>query len=555
MLPLAGLVAAAVCVIGAVAYWSLRAGGVHDDEDTFESGAHGEPRVRPAPANRTASANRAAPGNRAATASRPATAATGPHAAIDASAGTWTPKEPAAGRIPPTPPDGFRTERQGDAVAKSRPRIGLADRVGWRRRGDVDAEMWPEEGFGGVSDEQFWDDLASDKPLATTARTAQAEGAPLPSPASGPRSQPGKTGPSPAAGQTGQPGQTGQTGQRQPERRPAGRMEPQPYSDSSTQAFPAATSQSAQSNTQAFKITGTPPAHTTGPQPIRPGTQPQPVQQPLAPQHASQPIPVRAPTSPQPFPAAQPGPAGQPNRISTQSQPQQALPAPHPQPGAHALPAAQSMQPAPYTRPAQGRGRHSAGEDPLTSSAYSLRSNADVDGRSYQASRRARDMPRDQYEAAISQETQTFSAVDGDPSSHQSGTPPYGYELPPAAGRQAPDQYRQNGYSGTGGYPRPYTQPGQSAQGPQTPPYGENYGYDARSGRPAPTGRGGHERDRDYGRPAVKGGRPEQTRGDRPGYATDQRPGYPDGRPGYPAERPAYTYPGPHDSRGTDRRG
>ncbi|HEY6314218.1 MAG TPA: hypothetical protein VIY52_25945 [Streptosporangiaceae bacterium] len=45
-------------------------------------------------------------------------------------------------------------------------------RVGWRKGADVDEELWPVEGFGGVSDEQFWDDMASDKPLATTARTA-----------------------------------------------------------------------------------------------------------------------------------------------------------------------------------------------------------------------------------------------------------------------------------------------------------------------------------------------------------------------------------------------
>jgi len=32
--------------------------------------------------------------------------------------------------------------------------------------------MWPTEAFGGLSDDQFWDDLASDKPLTTTARTA-----------------------------------------------------------------------------------------------------------------------------------------------------------------------------------------------------------------------------------------------------------------------------------------------------------------------------------------------------------------------------------------------
>ncbi|HLK77276.1 MAG TPA: hypothetical protein VKU77_26955 [Streptosporangiaceae bacterium] len=60
-------------------------------------------------------------------------------------------------------------------------------RVGWRKGSDVDEEMWPAEGFGGVSDEQFWDDLAADKPLATTARAAAPEtAAPRRPPNSGP---------------------------------------------------------------------------------------------------------------------------------------------------------------------------------------------------------------------------------------------------------------------------------------------------------------------------------------------------------------------------------
>ena len=46
-------------------------------------------------------------------------------------------------------------------------------RVAWRKGTDVDEELWPAEAFGGVSDEQFWGDLAADRPLATTARTAQ----------------------------------------------------------------------------------------------------------------------------------------------------------------------------------------------------------------------------------------------------------------------------------------------------------------------------------------------------------------------------------------------
>jgi len=65
---------------------------------------------------------------------------------------------------------GRRARREpDDPAATSRSRR----RVGWRKGSDVDEELWPVEAFGGVSDEQFWDDLATDKPLATTARTAQ----------------------------------------------------------------------------------------------------------------------------------------------------------------------------------------------------------------------------------------------------------------------------------------------------------------------------------------------------------------------------------------------
>src|SRR3984885_2229415 len=63
------------------------------------------------------------------------------------------------------------TDDTDDAAKTTRSRR----RVGWRKGSEVDEELWPVEGFGGVSDEQFWDDLASDKPLATTARTAQPE--------------------------------------------------------------------------------------------------------------------------------------------------------------------------------------------------------------------------------------------------------------------------------------------------------------------------------------------------------------------------------------------
>src|SRR5690348_7748515 len=80
----------------------------------------------------------------------------------------------------PTPGDATATgPKLGTAArgaSETRPTARMAKprrRVGFRKGADLDEELWPAESFGGVSDEQFWDDLASDKPLATTARTAQ----------------------------------------------------------------------------------------------------------------------------------------------------------------------------------------------------------------------------------------------------------------------------------------------------------------------------------------------------------------------------------------------
>jgi hypothetical protein len=83
-----------------------------------------------------------------------------------------TPDEPEPGRRAAA-----RRSREADtddADQTSRSRL----RVAWRKGADVDEELWPTEAFGGVSDEQFWSDLAADKPLATTARTAQPDSPP-----------------------------------------------------------------------------------------------------------------------------------------------------------------------------------------------------------------------------------------------------------------------------------------------------------------------------------------------------------------------------------------
>ena len=82
-----------------------------------------------------------------------------------------TPDEPRPARRPAA--RRHHEEEPDDAATTAKSRR----RVAWRKGSDVDEELWPVEEFGGVSDEQFWDDLASDKPLATTARTAQPEGA------------------------------------------------------------------------------------------------------------------------------------------------------------------------------------------------------------------------------------------------------------------------------------------------------------------------------------------------------------------------------------------
>jgi hypothetical protein len=82
-----------------------------------------------------------------------------------------TPDEPGPGRR--TAARRGREAATDDADQASRSRL----RVTWRKGSDVDEELWPTEAFGGVSDEQFWNDLATDKPLATTARTAQPDSA------------------------------------------------------------------------------------------------------------------------------------------------------------------------------------------------------------------------------------------------------------------------------------------------------------------------------------------------------------------------------------------
>jgi hypothetical protein len=363
-------------------------------------------------------------------------------------------------------------------------------RVGFRKGAEIDEELWPTESFGGVSDEQFWDDMASDKPLATTARTA-AQAVPgsrrrLPdiAPVANGRDADDRgrhdagRGPGSYAPPAGRPG-------------PADRTASQPIQTSP---------QRIQTGPQS--IPASPAPMPTGPQPVQAGTQPVPV--------ATRPY----------------LPGTQPYQGSGQSYQPATQPAPVMGQGTRGGMQADS----------RGRARHAAGsdagagavagEDPLTSAAYALRPPGAVDGRSYSSPRRSRDrdLSREQYEAAVSQDTQSFSLADSQAASggYPSGVSPFRqYELPASGGSSGANgngrssEYRSDGvrsdtgrydgyrsdpprtdpywssgrpdplrsagtadaYGSTNGHPyaeRPYSDPAQPAS---TVPYGETYGY------------------------------------------------------------------------------
>ena len=94
-----------------------------------------------------------------------------------------------------------------------------------RGRHDDDDDDWPSTEWDKLSDEQYWAELSSDKPLATTARSAQSSApAPVPAPAKAPRA----TTPPPASGRTASRPQPGPDAEpeaparrRQPADRPA----------------------------------------------------------------------------------------------------------------------------------------------------------------------------------------------------------------------------------------------------------------------------------------------------------------------------------------------
>ena len=408
-------------------------------------------------------------------------------------------------------------EQDGTAKSKRRP--------GWLKRGDIDEELWPTETFGGVSDEQFWDDMASDKPLATTARTAQSD--------SGSRRRPPDA--VPLAGL----GDTQVMGDRRGRESGRGRGS-------------GSGSESGRLGVVGSQYQTGPQQAQTGPQPYRTG--PRPAQGQAGPEYQTGPQPYQTgpqpyQTGPQPYQSgARPAQAG-PAEHQTGPQPYQTGPQPY-QTGPHQT----QSGPQPAYASAGDRTetrRRSREEDPLTSAAFSLRTSGPVDGRSYQASRRSRDMSREQYEAAVSQDTQTFTLADSQAATggYPGGAPPYrqsdsvpGRSSLSSGGDRAGGSDRGDGYRSSA-----YPHSGSADTSVSTPPYGQNYGGDGYGGTPSPA--------EDARRSASQASRPgggEANRATRPVYQPD---GYQQG-----GTYPQRTYPqgngyrGPYDPRGGDRR-
>jgi hypothetical protein len=332
-------------------------------------------------------------------------------------AGRRTRHTPPTGLVaaPDVPAEEFEVPAAPEAgTARSR------RRVGWRKGEDVDRELWPAESFGGVSDEQFWDDLASDKPLATTARTAQPESGSRPRLPEVAATADGQAGADRARGDGRAPGR----GRRAAGETPGSYPPPLPGAADQTLIQPAQAA--------------------TGPTPV-----------------ATQPYPAATQPSPS---AAQP--------VHAAARPVHSA----------APPARAAAQPArAATQPARG-ARHQAGadDDPLTSPAYSLRRQGSVDGHSSlapgEAARHSNGRP-DGYLAGGRPDPLRPDPLRPDPL-RPDGAWPGSAATTPARSLPGP------GSGGTQGgtVVRPYAAPrygehAQPANSAKTPLYGDAYGY------------------------------------------------------------------------------
>jgi hypothetical protein len=315
----------------------------------------------------------------------------------------------------PTPGDATATDPKLGAAARgaseTRPTARMTKprrRVGFRKGADLDEELWPADTFGGVSDEQFWDDLASDKPLATTARTAQQD-QPSRNRLSAPAPGSGLIAGATAGLDTGpatdpQAVQAQEDDRKHDERGPGGGRRGT-YTTPRTAPDPA--------------------AERTAIQPAYAATQPA--------YSATQPVQSMKPSLPG---------ATQPVRAAA-AQPRMAA----------AQPRAAAVQPTETRR----RRPSSAEEDPLTSAAFSLRPSGPVDGRS---SMRARNGSADRYDTGSRGSTSPYpySAPTYDDSSSVTqtmSTPPYGQDYGYGNGSPAAPASEPGRQNGTGSYARP----------------------------------------------------------------------------------------------------
>ena len=399
----------------------------------------------------------------------------------------------------------------GRGAAETRPTAKMGKprrRVGFRKGADLDEELWPAESFGGVSDEQFWDDMASDKPLATTARTAQQD-PPARKRLSSPPTGAGLiTGP--AAGLDTGPATNPQAVQAQADdrkrddrgpgggrrgRHPAPRPAPDPAAERTA-------IQPAYAATQPVQSMKPPLPGAT--QPVRVAASSSQTMSATSRPGAGS--PPRETATPPRGTAAQPRETATPQR-GTAAQPRETATPPR---GTAAQPRGAASQPrGAGTQPTETRRRRpsSAEEDPLTSSAFSLRPSGPVDGRS---SLRARNGSTDPYDTG------------GSTGSH-GGTSPYPYPAPS------------------------YGDTSSATQTMSTPPYGQDYG-NGNGHSAAPTseprrrnGTGSHARPEGTG---------NGTRPVRPAYPRDSHQangnGGNQGSGGYPGNGsyPANPYPG-----------
>jgi len=407
---------------------------------------------------------------------------------------------PQAGRGPRTPAgygrdsypeqpyqqdDGYNAEEETGGRGAGRKRRGNGERadrperrrrLGRRDRGD---DIWPDDG---VSDEDYWASVAADRPLPSTASSQEAGATQMMGTQAS--AAPGR----PPAGYPGNESR-------------AGRLGPPPGLSSGP--YPS-------------------PARNSGPSPmVRPGTTPgtgvpgtgrpaagyaQPAFQPPDSRFDSTERFNRIDRPREPAAYADPR-RGQDRRPPEHRPPEHRPPEHRPpehRPPEHRPPEHRPPEHRPPEhRPPEHRagGRHSAGragadEDPLTSKAYSRETMAATDARSYRAAAARRpQVPDDRYEAALSEQTQTFTMNGQYPSDPQAttarypvrGQQPQQPQRPQAPQHGAPESRAAADRSPS--YPYPEQQPYPSRQAPdrdEDDPYGR-----PGTGRHAGNGYGG----------------------------------------------------------------